>query len=130
MLGHPRCAWWPRSTVWAIESLDRGAPHVHVLRGEPDAAARERHVLRPDALVLAPGAHDRVLPFPGWELPGVHTAGAAQALAQGEHLIVGDRVLIAGSGAFLLPVATSLLAAGSAVRAVLEANPAATVARG
>ncbi|NKZ05519.1 NAD(P)/FAD-dependent oxidoreductase [Actinomadura latina] len=130
VLGHPHCAWWPRSTVWAIERRDRGAPHVHVLRGETDGAARERHVLRPDGLVLAPGAHDRVLPFPGWELPGVYTAGAAQALAKGEHLIVGDRVLIAGSGPFLLPVAASLLAAGSTVQAVLEANPAATMARG
>jgi NADPH-dependent 2,4-dienoyl-CoA reductase/sulfur reductase-like enzyme len=130
VLGHPRCAWWPESAVWSIEQAGHGAPHVHVLRGEPDGARRERRTLRPDALVLAPGAHDRVLPFPGWELPGVHTAGAAQALAKGERLVVGDRVLIAGSGPFLLPVAASLLEAGSAVRAVLEANPAATLARG
>lgn len=130
VLGHPRCDWWPESTVWSIERDEPAAPHVHVLRGEIDAAGRERRVLRPDALVLAPGAHDRVLPFPGWELPGVHTAGAAQALAKGERLVVGDRVLIAGSGPFLLPVAASLLEAGSTVRAVLEANPASTVARG
>lgn len=130
VLGHPRCDWWPESIVWAIDRPDRGAPHVHVLRGEADASRRERHVLRPGALVLAPGAHDRVLPFPGWELPGVFTAGAAQALAKGERLVVGDRVVIAGSGPFLLPVAASLLEAGSTVREVLEANPAATVVRG
>ncbi|MFG1852120.1 NAD(P)/FAD-dependent oxidoreductase [Actinomadura geliboluensis] len=130
VLGHARCDWWPESTVWALEREGEGAPHVHVLRGEADAMGRERRVLRPDALVLAPGAHDRVLPFPGWELPGVHSAGAAQALAKGERVVVGDRVLIAGTGPFLLPVAASLLEAGSAVRAVLEANPAATVARG
>lgn len=130
VLGHPRCDWWQESTVWAVERVDEAAPHVHVLRGEADGAGRERRILRPDAIVLAPGAHDRVLPFPGWELPGVHTAGAAQALVKGERLVVGDRVLIAGSGPFLLPVAASLLEAGSAVRAVLEANPAATVARG
>ncbi|TYB41968.1 NAD(P)/FAD-dependent oxidoreductase [Actinomadura chibensis] len=130
VLGHARCEWWPESAVWAVERPDEGVPHVHVLRGEADGAGRERHVLAPDALVLAPGAHDRVLPFPGWELPGVHTAGAAQALVKGERLVIGDSVLIAGSGPFLLPVAASLLDAGAAVRAVLEANPASTVARG
>ncbi|WP_346049020.1 NAD(P)/FAD-dependent oxidoreductase [Actinomadura chokoriensis] len=130
VLGHPRCDWWPESTVWAIDRPDRGAPHVHVLRGEADAPERERRVLRPDALVLAPGAHDRALPFPGWELPGVCTAGAAQALAKGERLVIGDRVVIAGSGPFLLPVTATLLEAGSAVREVLEAGTAATLARG
>jgi NADPH-dependent 2,4-dienoyl-CoA reductase/sulfur reductase-like enzyme len=130
VLGHPRCDWWPESPVWSIERTGDGAPRVHVLRGEADAAERERHVLRPDALVLAPGAHDRVLPFPGWELPGVSTAGAAQAFVKREGLALGDRTLIAGSGPFLLPVAASLLETGSSVRAVLEANPATTVARG
>ncbi|MGP4028686.1 FAD/NAD(P)-dependent oxidoreductase [Actinomadura sp. 3N407] len=130
VLGHPRCDWWPQTAVWSIEHRDQGAPCPHVLCGEADAAGRERYVLEPDALVLAPGAHDRVLPFPGWDLPGVHTAGAAQALVKGERLVVGDRVLIAGSGPFLLPAAAALLVAGSTVQAVLEANTPGTVARG
>ncbi|MDL4776498.1 FAD-dependent oxidoreductase [Actinomadura xylanilytica] len=133
VLGHPRCAWWPESAVWSLERSDPGDPApplVHVLRGPADGAGRDRLVLRPDALVLAPGAHDRVLPFPGWDLPGVYTAGAAQALAKGERVVVGDRVVIGGAGPFLLPVAASLIEAGSAVLAVLEANPARTVARG
>ncbi|MFI0352098.1 NAD(P)/FAD-dependent oxidoreductase [Actinomadura sp. 9N407] len=133
VLGHPRCAWWAESTVWSLERSDPGdprPPRVHVLRGAPDGAGRDRYVLDPDALVLAPGAHDRVLPFPGWDLPGVFTAGAAQALAKGERLAVGDDVVIAGSGPFLLPVAALLLEAGSRVREVLEANPPGTVLRG
>ncbi|MFC4907200.1 NAD(P)/FAD-dependent oxidoreductase [Actinomadura gamaensis] len=129
---HPNAEWWPDSAVWALERPDDGtsAPWVHVLRGPADGAGRERHVLAPDALVLATGAHDRVLPFPGWELPGVFTAGAAQALAKGERVVVGDRVVVAGSGPFLLPVAASLLEAGSDVLQVLEANAAPTVLRG
>ncbi|RFU39283.1 FAD/NAD(P)-binding oxidoreductase, partial [Actinomadura logoneensis] len=132
VLGHPRAEWWPDASVWALERPDdtAAAPHVHVLRGPADGTGRERRVLAPDALVLATGAHDRVLPFPGWQLPGVFTAGAAQALAKGERVVVGDRVAVAGSGPFLLPVAASLLEAGSDVRAVLEANTAATVLRG
>lgn len=129
VLGHPRCSWWPESSVWALERrdpADDGPPLVHVLRGTP----RRRHVLEPDALVLAAGAHDRVLPFPGWDLPGVYTAGAAQALAKGERLAVGDRVVVAGTGPFLLPVATSLLEAGSRVLAVLEAGRPGAVAVG
>ncbi|WP_405793012.1 FAD-dependent oxidoreductase [Streptomyces sp. NBC_01506] len=141
VLGHPRCSWWAESSVWALERRDRDRdpgsapatdrpPLVHVLSGTPSGSPRRRHVLEPDALVLAVGAHDRVLPFPGWDLPGVYTAGAAQALAKGERLVVGDRVVVAGTGPFLLPVATSLLEAGSRVLAVLEAGRPGAVARG
>jgi NADPH-dependent 2,4-dienoyl-CoA reductase/sulfur reductase-like enzyme len=133
VLAHPRCTWWPDTAVWALERPDPkepGPPRVHVLRGPADGGERPRLTLDPDALVLAVGAHDRVLPFPGWELPGVFTAGAAQALAKGERVVVGDRVVVAGTGPFLLPVAASLLEAGSRVLEVLEANTPATVARG
>ncbi|MEU5263279.1 NAD(P)/FAD-dependent oxidoreductase [Amycolatopsis sp. NPDC021455] len=120
-----RCTWWPSSTVWALEDK-----RVHVLRGPADGTGRRRHVLEPDALVLATGAHDRVLPFPGWQLPGVFTAGAAQALAKGERVAVGRRVLVAGAGPFLLPVAASLLDVGAEVLAVMEANVVPAVLEG
>jgi NADPH-dependent 2,4-dienoyl-CoA reductase/sulfur reductase-like enzyme len=131
VLAHPRCAWWPGSTVWALDDLGPGRPpRVHLLRGPVDGRARQRVTLDPGALVLATGAHDLALPFPGWQLPGVHTAGAAQALAKGERVAVGRRVLVAGTGPFLLPVAESLLGAGADVVAVLEANPPSTVLGG
>ncbi|GAA4836143.1 FAD/NAD(P)-dependent oxidoreductase [Saccharopolyspora rosea] len=130
VLGHPRCTWWPRTSVWTLEQRDAGPPRVHVLRGGVDGEGRRREVVEPDALVLAPGAHDRVLPFPGWDLPGVCTAGAAQAFAKGERVVLGDRVVVAGTGPFLLPVAASLMEAGSHVVEVLEANPVSTVAGG
>ncbi|MGW5020053.1 NAD(P)/FAD-dependent oxidoreductase [Streptomyces cacaoi] len=94
------------------------------------AADRLRGTADPDALVLATGAHDRVLPFPGWQLPGVYTAGAAQALAKGERVAVGHRVVVAGSGPFLLPVAASLLAVGATVAQILEAGGTGALARG
>ncbi|QKW06533.1 NAD(P)/FAD-dependent oxidoreductase [Streptomyces sp. NA04227] len=133
LLGHPRCTWRAETSVWALERRgpgERKPPRVHVLHGPADGSGRTRHTLDPDALVLATGAHDRVLPFPGWELPGVFTAGAAQALAKGERVVVGDRVVVAGSGPFLLPVAASLLEAGARVREVLEASTPATLVRG
>ncbi|HEU5157938.1 MAG TPA: FAD-dependent oxidoreductase [Streptosporangiaceae bacterium] len=78
--------------------------------------------IRARALILAPGAHDRVLPFPGWDLPGVLTAGAAQALAKGNGVAPGARTVVAGTGPFLLPVAAALATAGSTVAGIFEAN--------
>jgi NADPH-dependent 2,4-dienoyl-CoA reductase/sulfur reductase-like enzyme len=74
-------------------------------------------------LVLAPGAYDRPVPFPGWTLPGVMTAGGAQNLMKGYHVLPGRRVLVAGSGPLLLVVAHYLLNGGAQVAAVCEAAP-------
>jgi thioredoxin reductase len=76
------------------------------------------------AVVLATGAAELVLPFPGWDLPGVTTAGAAQALLKSQAVTVGRRVVVGGSGPLLLPVAAGLAQAGVHVAAVLEASPA------
>jgi NADPH-dependent 2,4-dienoyl-CoA reductase/sulfur reductase-like enzyme len=76
--------------------------------------------LRPDAVVLAPGAYDRVVPFPGWELPGVVTVGGTQALLKGQGHRVGQRVLVAGTGPLLLSLAVSLASAGVQVVGVAD----------
>lgn len=115
------------ASVWAIET---DPLTVHVLVGLPDGAHRDTMTFTPDAVVLATGAHDRTLPFPGWDLPGVFTGGAAQALAKGERIAVGRRVVVAGAGPFLLPVAASLSAVGSEVLGVFEANRATALLRG
>ncbi len=74
------------------------------------------------AVVLATGAVELVLPFPGWDLPGAMTPGAAQALLKGQGRLAGRRVVVAGSGPFLLPVAAGLVRAGATVVAVAEAS--------
>ncbi|MFC0068414.1 FAD-dependent oxidoreductase, partial [Umezawaea endophytica] len=112
----PRVRHLPESTAWAAEGL-----RLHVRTGPADSPHRTGRVLDADAVVLATGAHDRVVPFPGWDLPGVYTAGAAQALAKGHGVAVGRRVVVSGTGPFLLPVASSLLDVGATVT-VLEAN--------
>jgi NADPH-dependent 2,4-dienoyl-CoA reductase/sulfur reductase-like enzyme len=73
-------------------------------------------------VVLATGAYDRVMPFPGWDLPGVVTPGGAQALLKGSGVAVGREVVVAGAGPFLLPVAVGLAAAGVRVVGVYEAG--------
>jgi NADPH-dependent 2,4-dienoyl-CoA reductase/sulfur reductase-like enzyme len=71
-------------------------------------------------LVLATGARERFLPFPGWTLPGVVGVGGAQALLKAGLDVSGRRVVIAGSGPLLLPVAASLAGAGAQVLRVAE----------
>ncbi|MEZ5964075.1 MAG: NAD(P)/FAD-dependent oxidoreductase [Planctomycetota bacterium] len=82
----------------------------------------EAHVLECERLILAPGAYDLTLPFPGWTLPGVITAGAAQVMVRGFRVAPGSRALVAGTGPLLLPTVTALLAAGTTVVAAVEAN--------
>jgi thioredoxin reductase len=103
------------TAVWLAERTPEGFA-LHTVGGPPGGPVRAR------LLVLATGAYDRVLPFPGWDLPGVVTLGAAQALLAGSGVPVGRRVVVAGAGPFLLPVATGLLAAGVEVLGVFEAG--------
>ncbi|GAA4220650.1 thioredoxin reductase [Streptosporangium album] len=104
--------------VWAVERAD-GAVTVRCLEGDREERPRTVTARR---LLIATGAHDRPLPFPGWDLPGVLTAGGAQALLKGNLVVAGRRVVVAGTGPFLLPVAAGLAEAGADVRGVYEAN--------
>jgi len=80
-------------------------------------------------VILATGARERFLPFPGWTLPNVVGIGGAQALLKTGMDVAGRRVVIAGSGPLLLPVAASLAAAGAKLLLVAEQAPAARVRR-
>ncbi|MBT9455897.1 MAG: FAD-dependent oxidoreductase [Burkholderiaceae bacterium] len=71
-------------------------------------------------LLLALGARERFLPFPGWTLPGVTGAGGLQALVKGGWPIKGQRVVLAGSGPLLLASADTLRSAGADVACVAE----------
>ncbi|NUR73652.1 MAG: FAD-dependent oxidoreductase, partial [Hamadaea sp.] len=85
-----------------------------------DVDGRTTRELKPRAIVLATGAYDRVVPFPGWELPGVVTVGGAQARLKGLGVKVGQRVLVTGTGPLLLSLAVSLAEAGVDVVAVAD----------
>lgn len=73
-----------------------------------------------DILVIASGAHDRVIPFPGWTLPGVFTLGGAQVALKYQGCAVGRRVLFCGSGPLLYLVAYQYARAGADVAGVLD----------
>src|SRR5215212_4080422 len=76
-----------------------------------------------DHLILATGAMDRVLPFPGWTLPGVFTLGGAQVALKAQGMSIGRRVALLGAGPLLPLVAHPYAKAGARIVAVLDATP-------
>jgi D-hydroxyproline dehydrogenase subunit alpha len=93
---------------------------------EDDAGAL---VVRYRALVLAPGARELLLPFPGWTLPGVFGAGGLQLLAKGGWPVAGRRVLVGGTGPLLRAAAAGLRKLGARIAGIAELAPAGRVAR-
>jgi len=81
------------------------------------------------SLILATGARERFLPFPGWTLPNVMGAGGLQALAKCALPVAGKRVVIAGSGPLLLAVARYMKTHGADVRLIAEQASQAAVMR-
>jgi NADPH-dependent 2,4-dienoyl-CoA reductase/sulfur reductase-like enzyme len=75
-----------------------------------------------DTLLLALGAYDRVVPFPGWDTPGVITVGGLQSLLKHHGILPGGRVVLAGSGLLMLLVAAQMTSAGYPPVAVVEAT--------
>ncbi|MEU3911201.1 NAD(P)/FAD-dependent oxidoreductase [Streptomyces sp. NPDC029721] len=115
-----RVTYLPRHHVWTVVPADEpGTWFLHALAGQaPDETPV---TLRARRVLLATGAYERQLPFPGWTLPGVVGAGGAQAMLKNNLVLPGRRVVVAGSGPLLLAVAGSLAAAGATVPAVVEA---------
>ena len=80
-------------------------------------------------LIVATGATDRILPVPGWTLPGVYSLGAAQIALKYQGCAIGERVVFAGSGPLLYLVAYQYAKAGAKVVAVLDSAPFAAQCR-
>jgi len=116
-----RSAVPPRWAINAHRNLQQLAGHAVIATDGPARllvqslivpASPALQVTAPKML-LALGARERFLPFPGWTLPGVHGAGGLQALVKNGWPVRGRRVLLAGSGPLLLAAADTMLAAGS-----------------
>ncbi len=80
-----------------------------------------------DSLILATGAMDRVVPFPGWTTPGVFTLGGAQVALKSQGCVVGRRTAFAGTGPLLYLVAYQYAKAGAGVGAGVGASVAAVI---
>jgi len=80
-------------------------------------------------LILANGARERFVPFPGWTLPGVMGAGGLQAIVKSGFSITGKRVVVSGSGPLLPAVAAGLARHGARVVGIFEQAPLSRLAR-
>jgi NADPH-dependent 2,4-dienoyl-CoA reductase/sulfur reductase-like enzyme len=103
----------PGTTVWHIEP--DGTLYLAVDEITRTVAARR--------VLLATGAMERPVPIPGWTLPGVMTAGAAQILLKTSDLLPEGRVVLAGQGPLLYLIALQLARAGAPPVAILETTP-------
>ena len=127
---------------WAGENLARefatsGAQHVPQATVWSLTPEREIGVsvsggsklLTATHVILATGALERPFPIPGWTLPGVMGAGAAQTMLKTSGIVPDGRTVIAGTGPLLWLLASQFLAAGAKIDAILDTTPAANRAR-
>ena len=108
-----RLDYRPGTLIWNIEA---GVAHTLGPSGVERIAF--------DTLILATGAMDRVIPFPGWTLPGVFTMGGAQVALKAQGCAIGDPVVFMGTGPLLYLVAYQYAHAGARVAAVLDTSRA------
>ena len=96
----------PASDEWQLHLNGLGAPKMILAK----------------ALIVAVGVFDRSVPFPGWTLPGVVTAGGVQIMLKTQRILPGKRFLLSGTGPLQMAVAAQLIHAGAEVVGVFEAN--------
>ncbi|WP_425043699.1 NAD(P)/FAD-dependent oxidoreductase [Primorskyibacter sp. S87] len=108
-LDHPNITRIFGATVWRIDA----GPKVAWSRDG------QSHTSKAPFLLLATGAQERPVPFPGWTLPGVMPAGAAQILMKNAAMLPRDAVL-AGSGPLLYLMAAQMIDAGTPPLALVE----------
>jgi NADPH-dependent 2,4-dienoyl-CoA reductase/sulfur reductase-like enzyme len=99
-----------RATVW---SLDRHL-EIGISVGGASAFVKARRV------IVATGALERPFPIPGWTLPGVMTAGAAQTMLKSSALVPDGRTVIAGQGPLLWLLAAQILRLGGRIDRILD----------
>ena len=101
--------------VWSAMRIERGFRLDAIGFGAP-------HSVEAAALLIATGAIERVLPFPGWTTPGVVGLAAATTMLKSQRISPGARVVVAGAGPLLAAVAAGVLKAGTEIAAVVDVN--------
>jgi NADPH-dependent 2,4-dienoyl-CoA reductase/sulfur reductase-like enzyme len=107
------------AAVWQV-SRDQAIDYLH------EGGSRR---LQAAQVVVCTGALERPFPIPGWTLPGVMTAGAAQILLKSGGIAAAQPVVLAGCGPLLYVLGAQYAAAGAPLRAVVDTTAAADYAR-
>ncbi|MFT4118121.1 NAD(P)/FAD-dependent oxidoreductase [Bradyrhizobium sp.] len=104
-----------RATVWSLDQ------NLEIAVSVSGASA----FIKAKRVILATGALERPFPIPGWTLPGVMSAGAAQTMLKSSALLPDGRTVIAGQGPLLWLLAAQILRLGGRIDRILD-----TTARG
>lgn len=108
-----RAAYFPGTRVWSLTAGCKvGLIHQDLAR-----------TISADQIIVACGAMERPVPFPGWILPGVMQAGAGQILFKSAGMVPDNGVVLAGSGPLLLLLAWQYLQAGVEIKGLLDVTP-------
>ena len=114
-LNQAKVTFYSETLVWGI--FKSPIPDMwHLTLHGPAAPAR----MDARYIILATGAYDSSIPFPGWDLPGVITAGAALTMIKNQRILPGKKILLSGSGPLQLAAAAQLQDAGAEVVSVLD----------
>ena len=105
--------YFPDTRVWSL-SREREVGILHKGKSK---------IISADQILVASGAIERPVPFPGWTLPGVMQAGAGQILFKSSGVIPSDGVVLAGSGPLLLLLAWQYMQVGVDIKAMLDVTP-------
>ncbi len=116
-LNNPLIRILSKTLVWGIFHNPKTNLWQTTLHGE-NCPSR----LEAPTIIIASGAYDRSIPFPGWDLPGVITAGAAQVMVKSQGILPGKQVIVSGTGPLQLAAAANLVDAGAKVVEILECN--------
>lgn len=103
----------PGATVWSL-TRER---EIGVSYGGGSQLVRAKRV------IICTGALERPFPIPGWTLPGVMTAGAAQIMLKSSGMVAAGRTVLAGCGPLLWLIASQYLRAGAQLEAILDTTP-------
>lgn len=101
------------ATVWSLDP-------ERVVGVSVAGAAR---LIEARRVIVATGAQERPFPIPGWTLPGVMTAGAAQTALKAQGLLPAGRTVLAGTGPLLWLLAAQILRGGGGIEALLDTTP-------
>ena len=113
VLNHKLLTFIAQASVWDIDK----DLHIFYSCGE------SVNVLKAKKLLIASGTQERPMPFPGWQLPGVLTVGAAQILLKTAAILPATPMVLAGSGPLLLLLAVQFLRAGHKIEAIIDTTP-------
>ncbi len=105
--------YFPNTQVWSLtQNKEVGLTYQ-----------QQSRIITADQVIIATGAMERPVPFPGWTLPGVMQAGAGQILFKSAGVVPDKGVVLAGSGPLLLLLAWQYLQVGVNIKAMLDLTP-------